>query len=185
MLKTVLAAGALIAAAIAMPAFAGEAGVNAAAMAKFDAMKGVWKGEAKGTGPGGVPFNVTQTERIGPLLGGDVLVVEGTGYLADGKIGFNAFGVISWNTQTQGYEFRTYNAGRSGTFKMTPTDTGAVWEIPAGPNANIVSTITIKDGTWHEVQQYVTQGQPARTVVEMNLKRVGDSEWPAAGAVKP
>lgn len=98
---------------------------------------------------------------------------------------FNAFGVISWNAQTQGYEFRAYTGGRSGTFKMTPTDTGAVWEMPAGPNANIVSTITIKDGTWHEVQQYVAQGQPARTVVEMNLKRVGDSDWPAAGAIKP
>ena len=184
MLKTVFAACALLAA-IAMPALAVEPGVNAAAMAKLDAMKGVWKGEAKGTGPGGVPFSVTQTERIGPLLGGDVLVVEGTGYLADGKVGFNAFGVISWNAQTQAYEFRTYHGGRSGTFKMTPTDTGAIWEIPAGPKANIINTITIKDGTWHEVQQYVAEGQPPRTVVEMTLKRVGDSEWPAAGAIKP
>lgn len=184
MLKSILAAGALIAA-IAVPAAAADAGANASAMAKFDAMKGVWKGEAKGFGPGGVPFNVTQTERIGPLLGGDILVIEGTGYEADGKVAFNAFGVISWNAQTQGYEFRAYNGGRAGTFKMTPTETGAVWEMPAGPNANIVSTITIKDDTWHELQQYVAQGQPARTVVEMKLKRVGDSEWPAAGAIKP
>lgn len=181
MLKTVLAAGALIAA-LAMPAIAAE---PAGPLAKFDAMKGVWKGEAKGFGPGGAPFTVTQTERIGALLGGDVLVIEGTGYDAGGKVAFNAFGVISLNAQTQGYEFRAYTGGRSGTFKMTPTDTGAVWEMPAGPNANIVSTITIKDGTWHEVQQYVMQGQPARTVVEMNLKRIGDSEWPAAGAIKP
>jgi hypothetical protein len=114
-----------------------------------------------------------------------VLVIEGTGYDAGGKVAFNAFGVISWNAQTQGYEFRAYNGGRAGTFKMTPTDTGAVWEMPAGPNANIVSTITIKDGTWHEVQQYVAQGQPARTTVEMNLKRIGDSDWPATGAIKP
>lgn len=181
MFKTVFAAGALIAG-LAMPAIAAE---PAAPLAKFDVMKGVWKGDAKGYGPGGVPFTVTQTERIGALLGGDILVVEGTGYQADGKVAFNAFGVISWNAQTQAYEFRAYTDGRSGTFKMTPTDTGAVWEMPAGPNANIVSTITIKDGTWHEVQQYVAQGQPARTVVEMNLKRVGDSEWPAAGAIKP
>jgi hypothetical protein len=179
MLKTVFAACMLVAA-IAMPAMAAEP-----AMAKFDTMNGVWKGEAKGFGPGGAPFNVTQTERIGPLLGGDILVIEGTGYQADGKVAFNAFGVISWNAQTQGYEFRAYNGGHAGTFKMTPTDTGAVWEIPAGPNANIISTITIKDGTWHEVQQYVAQGQPARTMVEMNLKRVSDSDWPAAGAVKP
>ena len=184
MLKSILAAGALIAA-IAVPAAAADTGTNAGAMAKFDTMKGVWKGEAKGFGPGGVPFSVTQTERIGPLLGGDILVIEGTGYDAGGKVAFNAFGVISWNAQTQGYEFRAYNGGRAGTFKMTPTDTGAVWEIPAGPNANIVSTITIKDGTWHEVQQYVAQGQPARTMVEMNLKRISDSEWPAAGAIKP
>jgi hypothetical protein len=184
MLKALFAVGALVAA-IAMPAIAAETSANATALAKFDAMKGVWKGEAKGYGPGGVPFTVTQTERIGALLGGDILAVEGTGYQADGKVAFNAFGVISWNAQTQGYEFRAYTGGHSGTFKMTPTNTGAVWEMPAGPNANIVSTITIKDGTWHEVQQYVAQGQPGRTVVEMKLKRVGDSDWPASGAIKP
>ncbi len=188
MLKTLFTAAVVAGALVAGGTSAQEATkptANAAAMAKMDAMKGVWKGRAKGFGPGGVPFEVTQTERIGGMLGGDVLVIEGRGYKADGSLAFNAFGVLSWNAQTSAYEFRAYNGGFSGTFKWTLTDTGAVWEIPAGPNATVVSTITLKDNTWHEVQQYVAAGQPGRTVVDMTLTRTGDTDWPLAGYVKP
>ncbi|ESQ88168.1 hypothetical protein ABAC460_16030 [Asticcacaulis sp. AC460] len=163
---------------------AAKPSTNAAAIAKLDGMKGVWKGPAKGFSQSG-PFELTQTERVGNMLGGDVLVVEGRGYKADGKLEFNAFGIVSWNNETQKYEFRAYNGGRSGTFKFEVTETGAVWEMPAGPTARIVSTITLTGDTWREVQEYVADGQPPRQFFEMNLKRVSDTEWPAAGAVAP
>ncbi|MFT3998473.1 MAG: DUF1579 domain-containing protein [Asticcacaulis sp.] len=188
MLKPVLIAATLL---LAAPALAETPAVstpgvsaNATAIARLDAMKGVWKGEAKGSGPGGA-FTLTQTERVGSMLGGDVLVVEGRGYEATGKLAFNALGIISFNAQTGAYEFRAYTSGRSGTFKFEPTATGAVWEMPAGPTARIVSTITIKGDTWHEVQDYVATGQPPRRFFEMNLKRVGDTDWPSAGAIQP
>ena len=50
------------------------------AMDRFAFMRGEWVGEAAGSSPDGTPYSVTQTERIGPLLGGDVLLVEGRGY---------------------------------------------------------------------------------------------------------
>ncbi len=187
MLKTMITAAAvtLVFSGAAVAQEATKPAANAEAMAKMAAMKGVWKGEASGVGFGGVPFKVTQTERIGPMLGGDVLVIEGRGYKDDGSIAFNAFGVLSFNAQTSKYEFRAYNGGFSGTYDWTPTDTGAIWSIPAGPNANIVSTITLTDGKWHEVQAYVVTGQEPKTVVDMTLTRVGDTDWPLAGAVTP
>lgn len=157
---------------------------NSAAIAKLDAMKGVWKGQAKGMTQNG-PFEVTQTERIGPMLGGDVLVIEGRGYAADGTLAFNAFGVVSWSNETSSYEFRAYNGGHVGTFPWKLTATGAEWEIPMGPGTKIVSTITLTDDTWHEVQAFVADGQPPRQFMEMTLKRVADTDWPAAGAVQP
>ena len=128
---------------------------------------------------------MTQTERVGTMLGGDILVIEGRGYEAGGALAFNAFGIVSWNNDTGKYEFRAHNGGHSGTFKFDATDTGAVWEMPGGPNAVIISTITLGEGSWHEVQQYVADGQPARQIFEMTLKRIGDTDWPAAGAVQP
>lgn len=157
---------------------------NAAAMARLDAMKGVWKGPASGMSASG-PFQLTQTERIGPMLGGDLMVIEGRGYSADGSVSFNAFAVVSWNNATQAYEFRAYNRGNAGTYKFDVTDTGAVWEMPAGPNARVVSIITINEDTWNETQDYIAEGQPPRRFFEMNLKRVADTEWPASGAVVP
>jgi hypothetical protein len=44
----------------------------AAPMAKLAFMQGVWAGPAKGMMPDGKPYAVTQTERIGPMLGGDI-----------------------------------------------------------------------------------------------------------------
>ncbi|MGZ3481789.1 MAG: hypothetical protein ACXU81_15645, partial [Myxococcaceae bacterium] len=46
---------------------------RAEAMAKLSFMRGVWAGPASGTGLDGRPFHVWQTERMGPLLGGDIL----------------------------------------------------------------------------------------------------------------
>lgn len=66
---------------------------------------------------------------------------------------------------------------------LTPTDKGYGWEIPAGPNAVIRYTATLADGTWTEVGDYVAAGGQPRRVFEMNLKRVGDTDWPAAGGL--
>ena len=50
------------------------------AMAKLSFMRGVWAGHATGTNRDGSRYSVTQTERMGPMLGGDIIVIEGRGY---------------------------------------------------------------------------------------------------------
>ena len=65
---------------------------------------------------------------------------------------------------------------------MKPTADGYVWEIPAGP-ATIRYTAVVKDGTFHEVGDRLVAGQPPIRMFDMMLARVGDTTWPAAGAV--
>ncbi|MNL71387.1 hypothetical protein D3C87_1965320 [compost metagenome] len=43
----------------------------------------------------------------------------------------------------------------------------------------------VRDGTWHEVGSLVAEGQPPRQMIEMRLTRIGDTDWPAGGAVDP
>jgi hypothetical protein len=153
-------------------------------MGKLKSMHGVWRGPAEGMEQTG-PFALTQTERVGPMLGGDVLVVEGRGFDEDGSTGFNAFAVISYDLQAKKYEIRTYTKARSGTFELKLTDDGYVWDTPAGPKAIVRFTATIDGKTWKEVGEYIAEGQPPMKTFEMNLERVGDTDWPLRAPVAP
>ncbi len=153
-------------------------------MAPLAYMDGVWRGPAWTILPSGQKHDITQTERIGPFLDGSVKVIEGRGYDADGKVTFNAFGIISYDPEKKTYSMRSYAQGRSGDFVITPTADGYVWEIPAGP-MTMRYTAVVKDSTWHEVgDRIMPEKEPVR-FFEMTLKRVGDSNWPGAGAISP
>jgi len=153
-------------------------------MLKLSFMDGVWRGSAWTVLPSGEKHAITQTERIGPFLDGSVKVIEGRGYDTDGKVSFNAFGTISYNPATRVYTMHSYAQGNVGDFVLTPTADGYVWEIPAGP-MTIRYTATIKDGAWQEVGDRILPGRDPIRFFEMNLKRIGDTTWPAAGAVSP
>jgi len=152
------------------------------AMAALAFMDGVWRGPATTVLPSGDKHAITQTERIGPLLGGTVKVIEGRGYEPDGKTTFNALGVISYDVATKTYSMRSYAMGMSGDFPITRTSDGFTWEIPAGP-VTIRYSAVVKDGTWTEVGDRIAPGKDPVRFFEMKLTRVGDSEWPGAGAI--
>lgn len=154
------------------------------AMATFAFMDGVWRGSATTVLPSGVTHAIVQTERIGPFLGGAVKVIEGRGYDPDGGTSFNSFGILSYNAATKSYSMRSYAMGHSGDFAVQRTADGFSWEIPAGP-ATIRYSAVVKDGVWHEVGDRIPAGQAAVRFFEMKLTRVGDTDWPAAGAVAP
>ncbi len=154
------------------------------AMQRLAFMDGVWRGPAWTIFPSGEKHTITQTERIGPFLDGSVKVIEGRGYEPDGKATFNAFGIISYDLSKRVYTMRSYAQGRVGDFVLTPTPDGFVWEIPAG-SMTIRYTAVVKDGTWREVGDRVMPGKEPVRFFEMNLKRVGDTSWPAGEAVSP
>jgi hypothetical protein len=154
------------------------------ALARLAFMDGVWRGTAWTMKPSGEKHTVTQTERIGPFLDGTVRVIEGRGYDADGKVTFNAFGTVSYSPEANRFTMHSYAMGSVGDFLLTPSADGFTWEIPAG-SVTIRYTAVIKDGTWKEVGDRIAPGKEPVRFFEMNLKRVGDSDWPAAGAIAP
>lgn len=154
------------------------------AMAALAFMDGNWRGKATTTAPSGDKLTITQTERIGSMLDGAVKVIEGRGYTPEGKLAFNSFGTISYNPATSAYSLRSHAMGRSGEFPVTALPSGFSWEIPAGP-MTIRYTATIKDGVWREVGDRIEAGKEPVRFFEMELKRLGDSTWPAAGIVGP
>lgn len=152
------------------------------AMQPFQRMAGVWRGKASMTLHSGQRHTITQTERVGPFLGGSVMVMEGRGYEPDGRVSFNALGVISYDPSDKAYTMRAYAQGRAGDFVLKPTDDGFTWSIKAGP-VSMDYTATVKDGTWHEVGMRTLPGGKSMKFFEMTLKRTGDTSWPAAGAI--
>ena len=154
------------------------------AMAPLAFMDGVWRGPAWTMLPSGEKHNIIQTERIGSFLDGSVKVIEGRGYNPDGSVGFNAFGTISYNPATHVYTLHSYALGNVGDFVLNRTADGYVWEIPAGP-MTIRYMAVIKDGTLHEVGDRIMPGKDPVRIFDMTLKRIGDTNWPAAGAVSP
>jgi hypothetical protein len=146
-------------------------------------MFGVWRGPASTVMPDGTKHELIQTERIGPFLDGSVIVVEGRGYDIKTKaVSFNAFGTISFSPRTKKYTLHSYAQGQAGDFSIVPTADGYVWEIPAGP-MTIRYTMALKNGVWNEVGDRIMPGKEPVRFFEMNLKRVGNTSWPAAGAI--
>jgi hypothetical protein len=154
------------------------------AMAKLTTLDGTWRGEAWMVAPDGGRHSLTQTERVGPMLDGAVRVIEGRGYEADGKLAFNAFAIISFDVAKSTYSMRSHAMGNAGDFPVTITADGFQWEIAAGP-MTIRYTAVVKDGVWTEKGTRQAPGQGPVEFFGMTLQRLGDTDWPAAGAVAP
>lgn len=185
-MRIVLAAAAMLLLAVPTaaqrPDPAARAAAQREAMTKLAAMDGVWRGTAWTLTPAG-RHDVVHTERIGPFLGGVVKVIEGRAYNPDGSVGFNAFGIVSYNPATRAYSLHSYAMGYSGDFPLEVRPDGYVWQTPAGPGAIIRYTATIKGGTWRETGERIAGTAAPMQIFEMNLKRVGDTSWPAGGPV--
>lgn len=148
-------------------------------------MFGEWVGKASGVAPDRTPYSITQTERVGPMLDGDIVVIEGRGYSAKGETAFNAFAVVSKSGPDGAWEMRSYTGGRAGTFPFELTPSGYVWSTPAGPNAIVQYTATFDGESWSQIGEYIVEEAEPIQVFQMSLRRVGDSDWPAANPVAP
>lgn len=151
-------------------------------MIPLEIMDGVWRGTAWTILPDGKKLEMIQTERIGSMLDGAVKVVEGRGYDGDGKVVFNAFATITYDTAAKQLTMHSCAQGRVGNFKVELMDMGYAWEIPAGP-AKIRYVAKIENGKWLEYGERVVPNQEPFRFFEMNLSRQGDTDWPAGGAV--
>ena len=82
------------------------------------------------------------------------------------------------------YTLHSHAQGHVGDFAFVATGDGYRWEIPIGP-ATLRYTATVKDGELYEIGERIVAGSAPQKVFEMRLKRIGDTDWPAAGAVSP
>lgn len=187
-LRGAIAAAAISTAMTAGPALAQGQPADPAAMIarEAEAMRalawthGRWQGEAWSTTPAG-RHEIIQTERVGPMLDGSLLVIEGKSFERDGRpAAFNAFGVMSYDPARGAYAFHSYAQGRAGEFPLEVTPAGYVWTIAAGP-MKIRYTATHTADSWREVGELVRPDQTTTQIFEMNLRRVGDTDWPLAG----
>ncbi len=154
------------------------------ALAPLAILDGLWRGPAK-VYEGGKVIEVTQTERVGPFLGGTMRVIEGRGFLPDGTLRFNAFAVISYLPMAKKYNFRSYAEGFERDFPIDIHPDGFAWSINAGPAGTIRYTAKVKDNVWTERGERLVEGQPPILIFEMALQRIGNTSWPEAGAVPP
>ncbi|MCA9139049.1 MAG: hypothetical protein KDB00_19890 [Planctomycetales bacterium] len=145
-------------------------------------MNGAWRGQAWIILPSGEKMDFVQTERVGPMLGGTVKVIEGRGYDKDGKVVFNAFASLAYDATNESISMQSYAQGRVGNFTLKPTEKGYSWEISAGP-ATIRYVAEITDGKWFEYGERIIPGRDPFRFIEMTLTRVGDTDWPAADPV--
>ncbi|MET0517529.1 MAG: DUF1579 domain-containing protein [Burkholderiaceae bacterium] len=154
------------------------------ALAPLSAFEGTWRGPATVVAPDGQAMELVQTERVGPMLGNTLRLIEGRGHRADGTLAFNALAVVSFNPQSGKYNFRSYAQGHEGDFPLEVRAGEFVWTIQAGP-AVIRYAASVKDGVWTEVGERTLPGQAPVKIFEMRLQRVGKTDWPAAGALAP
>lgn len=154
------------------------------ALEKLAFLDGTWRGSASILLPSGEKHELTQTERVGSFLEGTVKVIEGRGYEANGYLSFAAFAIISYDVEKDAYTLRSYARGRVGDFPFRPTSDGFLWEIPVG-TMTIRYTAVIRGDRWHEVGERLVPRQDPIHFHEMTLTRLGDTDWPAGGAVGP
>lgn len=152
------------------------------AMQPLAALDGVWRGTARVTLPDGKTRELVQTERIGPMLGGTVKVIEGRGHGAGGSLDFNALAVVSYTPSTGKYSLSSWAQGMKGDFSFEPRPDGFVWTMNFG-STTVRHTAVVQQGTWTEVGERLVEGQPPVRMIEMKLRRIGSTTWPAAGAV--
>lgn len=143
-------------------------------MRKLEKMIGKWSG-AGWIQQGANREEFTGTENVQRKLDGLALLVEGrfTAKNEPEKIIHETLAVLSYNTKTAIYDFRTYLAnGSGGNFTLAATETGYEWGLNF-PGNKIVYTITIKDGVWNEIGKVSRdEGKTWFQFFEMNLKKV-------------
>jgi len=143
-----------------------------AAMKKLEFLVGRWAGEAHVLRGPGEPVVLAQTEEAQYKLDGLVLLIEGVGRSKeDGKLAFQALGIISYDDESGSYRMRAFNDGRflETDVKLLDNGKGITWGFATGQfRTSSVLRITEK-GDWTELAEITIGSQPPRKFMELNV----------------
>ena len=156
-----------------------------AAMRHFAPLVGIWRGTTVETRPDGSQERTIAAHRGGMMLGGAAVVLEGRSYRDDGSVAFNLMGILSYDPSADQYSFRAYGRGHIVTALVHPTPTGYYFDRgdPAS-GATQRYTVTLGGGRWIEHGERLVPGKPSVTVLDTDMHKVADTDWPAANAVE-
>ena len=142
-------------------------------MAKLDKMIGKWSG-AGWIQQGAKREEFTGTENVQRKLGGLAVLIEGrfTDKNQPDKVIHETLAVLSYNTNTKIYDFKTYLAnGSGGNFTFGAKGENFEWGLNF-PGTKILYTISFKDGVWNEIGKMSRDdGKTWNQFFEMNLKK--------------
>jgi hypothetical protein len=148
-----------------------NATVQRDAMKKLEFLGGHWVGDATVSRGPGEPMKLQQSEEVQYKLDGLVMLVEGTGRDADGKVVFQALATISYDDAASAYHIRAYNDGRYLDTELTVTPNGFAWGFANGP-LKVSNTMQLNEkGEWTEVTETTYGSTPPRKSVEMRLRK--------------
>lgn len=143
---------------------------------KLEKLVGYWEGDGWiQQGPNKYEFR--GTEIVQGKVDGVALLVEGN-YRAkttdgtQGKIIHETLAVLSYNTKTSIFDFRTFLAnGSQGIHEMKPSGENAyVWGFTT-PSGEMRYTITIANNVWGEIGEMSKDGKTWTKFFEMNLQK--------------
>ncbi len=143
-------------------------------MKKLDFLVGKWAGEARITRGAGETTELVQTEEAGYKLDGLILAIEGIGSTKSGGApALQAFGVISYDDDTQTYHMRAFNDGRflETEIKLLKEGKGMTWGFSLG-EIKTKSLLRINEkGEWTELHEIILGSQPSRKLMEVVVRR--------------
>jgi hypothetical protein len=164
------------------PDSAGIMAAQRAAMGRLAFLDGLWRGTAVAGPAGGPQRQMVQTERVGLALDGTVRVIEGRAHDADGTVLFQSFGIVSFDPSSNSFMLRAHADGQRGDFAFSVEADGYAWEVPSGPG-RVRYRARVADGRWRQAGELLLPERPPLEIFRMDLQRIGDTNWPAAGAV--
>ncbi|HLA64338.1 MAG TPA: hypothetical protein VK610_07905 [Rhodothermales bacterium] len=148
-----------------------------ATLQPFAHLVGEWEGPAWYLGRDGARVPLRQHESVQPLLGGHLLLVQGTGRAVDadggaGEVVFQAVGVISYDAEAGRHYFDAYHDGSHLRTELTPTEGGGfTWSIEAGARPIRYVMRLDEAGRWVETG-YVQRGDSGEmAVIELTVTR--------------
>lgn len=146
--------------------------VQREAMRKLSFLAGHWSGPVNIVRGPGEALHLTQTEDVEYKLDGLVLLVEGKGTGADGKVQFSAMATIAYDDASHTYRFRAYHDGHYLDTELSVPANGFSWSFTAGP-AHIVNTMHLTGkGEWEEITEATVGSNPPHRSVDMLLQRL-------------
>jgi len=142
------------------------------AMRKLSFLAGHWSGPVTVFRGPGEALHLAQTEDVEYKLDGLVLLIEGQGTSADGKVVFSALATIAYDDASHTYRFRAYHDGHYLDTELFVPANGFSWSFTAGP-AHIVNTMRLTSkGEWNEVTEATVGANPPHRSVDMLLQHL-------------